>query len=105
MEITGNIKVIQETTGTTKAGKQWSKKTMVLTTDGDYPQSIPVDFLNDKTAILENFSEGDRVKVGINLRGSEYNNKYYVSLNGWKVAFDNEVTNTEQNQAREEIPF
>ena len=39
MEITGNIKLIQDVeSGTSKAGNEWSKRTIVVTTVEKYPQ-------------------------------------------------------------------
>ena len=71
MEITGNIKQIQElVTGTSKAGKEWSKQTVIVTTADKYPQDIPVDFMGDSVEQLNNFQEGNPVTVAINLRGS-----------------------------------
>ena len=110
MEITGNIKQIQElVTGTSKAGKEWSKRTIIVTTTDKYPQDIPVDFLGDSVEQLNDFQEGNPVIVGINLRGSEYNGRHYVSISGWKLSNTiGNVTNAEQNPAREvaaDLPF
>ena len=110
MEITGNIKKIQElVTGTSKAGKGWSKRTIIVTTADKYPQDIPVDFMGEGIEQISNFQEGNPVTVGINLRGSEYNGKHYVSVGGWKISNTiGNVTNTEQNPAREttaDLPF
>ena len=40
---------------------------------------------NNETFLLDAFNEGDAVSVGINLRGSEYNGKYYLNAQGWKI--------------------
>ena len=46
MEITGNIKLIQDTeTGTSKSGKEWAKRQLVVTTTEQYPQDIAIDFM------------------------------------------------------------
>ena len=110
MEITGNIKLISETeTGTSKAGKTWTKRQLVVTTNETYPQDIAIDFMGDKTSLLNNFQVGNPVSVSINIRGQEYNGKYYNSINGWKIAnYIGNVTNSEQQPAREEtadLPF
>jgi len=110
MQITGNIKQIQElVTGTSKAGKQWTKKTIVITTADKYPQDIPVDFLGESVEQINNFQVGNPVTVDINIRGNEYNGKYYVSINGWKISNTvGNVTNSEQNPSRElevDLPF
>ena len=110
MEITGNIKLIQDVeSGTSKAGNQWQKRSILLTTEGDYSQDLPIDFWGKSVSALENFQEGNPVKVHINLKSRENNGKHYPSINGWKI--ENHmpnVNNTDQNPAREEtadLPF
>ena len=99
MEITGNIKLIQDVeSGTSKAGNEWSKRTIVVTTAEKYPQDLAIDFLGDKISQINNFQVGNPVTVGINLRGKEYNGKYYTSINGWKIAATvGNITNEQQN--------
>jgi len=110
MEITGNIKLIQDLqTGTSKAGNEWQKRTFVVTTNEKYPQDIAIDLLGDNVKLINNFAVGNPVSVSINLRGNEYNGKYYNSLVGWRVANHiSNVGNEQQNPAREEtadLPF
>ena len=110
MEITGNIKLINETeTGTSKAGKEWAKRQIVVTTSETYPQHIAIDFMGDKITQINNFEVGNPVVVSINIRGNEYNGKHYNSINGWKIANSiGQVNNTEQNPSREQtadLPF
>lgn len=83
MELTGKIKVIKDTevVGT----KGFQKRLFVVETDEKYPQQIPLEFVKDKVDLLDNFSVGQQVKVEFNLRGNEYNGRYYVSLQAWKI--------------------
>jgi glucan biosynthesis protein len=105
MEITGNIKLITETeTGTSKAGKEWAKRQIVVTTNETYPQDIAIDFMGDKITQINNFEVGNPVTVSINIRGNEYNGKYYNSINGWKIANTiGQVNNNDQQPAREKV--
>ena len=82
MDIQGKIKIIGELQ-TFDSG--FSKLQIVVTTAEQYPNDLPIDFLKDKTDILQNYNVGDDVKIGINLRGSEYEGKYYASIIGWKI--------------------
>lgn len=104
MELRGTIKLITEPT---KVSDKLTKQQMVLTIDEDtkYPQNIAVEFMNKNIDILKKHQAGEKVSVGINLRGNEYNGKYYNNIVGWKVAtiLNNEVTNAQQNPAREEV--
>ena len=82
LQLTGTIKVIFQTE-TYPSG--FSKREFVVTTKEQYPQDIKIELVKDKTAILDSFSEGQEVTVHFNLKGNEFNGKYYVSLQGWKV--------------------
>ena len=84
MEITGKIKLIGETETVGSAGT-FKKRLIVISTEEQYPQHVPIDFVQDKTSILDKYQVGEEVKVSVNVRGNEYNGKYYVSLNGWKI--------------------
>jgi len=101
MEITGTIKVLGNSE---KVSDKLTKMQIVLTTDEQYPQDLAIEFLNDKIDTLKNFKVGDKVVIGINLRGREYNGKYYNNIVGWRVAAElTEVTNNQQQPAREVI--
>ena len=101
MELQGTVKKIGETQ-TFASGFQ--KKELVLLTEEQYPQPIQIDFLSDKIDLLNNVSEGEIVKVGINIRGREWTNpqgevKYFNSINGWRIEkVSGENTNTEAPQ-------
>ncbi len=79
----------------------YKKQTLVVDTGGKYPQKIAIDFGREKIDLISNLTEGQEVTVGVNFRGSEYNGKYYVSLNGWKVDAGKAVENDDDQG----IPF
>ena len=83
MEITGTIFSIGATQ--TIGEKGFKKRQLVVTTTENYPQNLPIEFTQDKCAVLDNYLEGQSVTVGINLRGSEYNGRHYLSAQGWKI--------------------
>ena len=99
MELTGKIKLIGETQsfGT----NNFKKRELVLETFEQYPQPIMVEFVQDKTEILNKYSEGQEVKIGINLRGREWVNpqgetKYFNSIQGWRIeALEKAPTNAQ----------
>jgi len=83
MEITGKIKLIGQVE-TFDSG--FTKRQLVVTTAEQYPQDLAMDFIKDKTSLLDSFQPGQDVTVAINLRGNEYNGKYFVNLNGWRIS-------------------
>ena len=64
----------------------FSKRVLVINTGGKYPQTIPVEFHKDKAELLTGLSKGQDVTASVNLRGNEYNGKYYVNLSCWKLS-------------------
>jgi hypothetical protein len=66
---------------------QLRKKAIVVEeiSDREYKGSVVVDFYGDKCDLLNGFKVGDQVKVGLNFRAREYNNKRYNGISGWKV--------------------
>jgi len=88
MEVQGKIKVIGETQ--TFGSNGFRKREVVVTTSEQYPQSIMVEFVQDKTDLLNNFGVGQDVKININLKGREWTNpqgevKYFNSIQGWRI--------------------
>lgn len=88
MEVQGTIKTIGQTE--TFGNNGFQKREVVITTSEQYPQTLPVEFIQDKTGLPDNFSVGQEVKIGINLKGKEWANpqgvtKYFISLQGWKI--------------------
>jgi hypothetical protein len=83
MEVVGKIIVIGDVE--TFGAKGFKKRQLVVETDSKYPQSIPIDFTQDKVVILDNYKLGDFVTVDINIRGSKWNERYFVNLDGWKI--------------------
>ncbi len=82
-DLTGKIKLIQDPK-TFDSG--FTKREMVVTVeDGKYPQDINLEFVQDKVALLENLQPGQEVTVSFDIRGREYNGRYYNNLQGWKV--------------------
>ena len=88
MEVTGKIKLIGETK--TFGTGNFAKRDLVVTTEEQYPQMILIEFVQDKTDLLNNFKIDDNVKVSINLRGREWINpegvaKYFNAIQGWRI--------------------
>ncbi len=88
MEVQGKIKLIGETQ--TFGANGFRKREVVVTTEEQYPQPIMVEFIQDKTDLLDNFKVGQDVKISINLKGREWvspqgETKYFNSVQGWRV--------------------
>jgi hypothetical protein len=109
------IGTLQSFTETQKF-KTSEKKSIIIKTDEKFPQELIIDFWkttrDDKILKLNNFSEGDKVKVYFNITGRSWqdsngNTKYFISLQGWSLAkYAGEVTSVEQSPDRDDdMPF
>jgi hypothetical protein len=82
LKLNGKIKLISDTQ-TWDSG--FSKREFVITTQEQYPQDIKLEFVKEKSSLLDSYKAGEDVEVAFNVRGSEYNGKYYVNLQAWKI--------------------
>ena len=66
---------------------KFSKREFVMTLDHNdkYPQHVPFQVSQDKCSLLDAFNVGDELKVHVNLRGNEWNDRYFVNLEAWKI--------------------
>lgn len=52
---------------------------------GQYDNFVKFQTTQDRTAIIDDLNEGDEVKVHFDLRGREYQEKYFTNLNAWRI--------------------
>jgi hypothetical protein len=69
---------------------QMQKQILVVETDAQYPQKLPIEFIKEKCDLLNNLQIGQQVKVSVNVRGNEYQDRNQVtrfglSFQGWKI--------------------
>ena len=84
LKLEGKIKLIFETQ-TFDSG--FTKREFVVTIPDDkYPQDLKIEVIKDKCSVLDKYNVGDDVAVSINLKGNEFNGKYYVVIQAWKIA-------------------
>ena len=72
----------------TSARGQWAKQEFILEfPDGNFTsQACFTAFGQDKVAELDKYQVGDRIKVSFNIRGREYNGRWYTDLQIWRIA-------------------
>lgn len=112
MQVTGTItKVLETQTGTSKAGKDWKKLSFVLTTTEEYNNLYCFDVFGDEK--VDNFTkynkEGDVVDVDFNVKTNEWKDKYFTSLDAWKIFksdnIDPSVIPTQEEAIKDDLPF
>lgn len=83
LEITGTLIVKEETQSYGQSG--FLKRKIVIETLDQYPQKIPIEFVQGKSDLPDPYNINEQVTVSYNLRGNEHNGNYYLSLQGWKI--------------------
>lgn len=88
MEVIGNLKSKFETQ---KVSDRFQKREFILTTEANtpYPQHVSFQVTQDKCPILDQFNDGDEIRVQFNLRGREWNGpqgiRYFNTLEAWRI--------------------
>jgi single-strand DNA-binding protein len=81
-EIDGIVEKIYDTEQKTDT---FQTREFVIRTEEQYTQFVKFQMTQDKCAMMNNFKEGDRIKVYFDLRGRQWQDKYFTNLNAWKV--------------------
>jgi hypothetical protein len=82
----------------------FEKREFVVETAEQYPQQVKFELKNDKTALIDDISEGEQIKVHFNINGREWNGKYFVNLQAWKIEAAEEATEKKTPSAPPSTP-
>lgn len=82
-EIVGKLHKKFETENKTDTFR--AREFVIETEDGQYPQMVKFQCVQDRTNIVDDVNEGDQIKVHFDLRGREWQGKYFTNLNAWRV--------------------
>ena len=71
----------------TQQVKETFKKREFVVEDqsGQYPNFIKFELIQDRVGLLDGFNEGDEVTVSFDLRGREWNDKFFTNLHCWRL--------------------
>lgn len=88
MEIQGRVKQIFPSQ--TMGQNGFEKRDLVIVTEETYPQTIIIQFTQQRCDLLDSLQVGQNVKVYINIKGREWTNpqgetKYFNTIEGWKI--------------------
>ena len=82
-DITGKLVKKYETE--TKGESFRVRDFVISNQDGQYENFIKFQCTQDRTAIIDDYNEGDEIKVHFDLRGRQWQDKYFTNLNAWRV--------------------
>jgi single-strand DNA-binding protein len=80
-KLAGRIILIAET----QIFPNFQKREFVIETADKYPQNVKFEATKEGCDRLDAYQVGDEIIVSYNIRGNEYNGKYYVSLTAWRI--------------------
>ncbi len=70
---------------TEKKTESFQAREFVIEVEGQYPQFVKFQLVQDRCSVIDNHNEGDTIKVHFDLRGREWQGKYFTNLNAWRV--------------------
>jgi len=85
---------------TEKKSESFSARDFVIEIeDGRFPQMVKFQLVQDKCALMDDYSEGDEINVEFDLRGREWNDKYFTNLNAWRIGLAESSGKGQEKQA------
>ena len=86
LELTGKIiQIMPETSGVSKAGKEWKKQEFIIETIETYPKKVALSMMGDKTNDLKRFPVGSMITASLNIESREYQGKWYTDVRAWRI--------------------
>lgn len=68
-----------------QVSEKMNLREFVLSIGDKYPQLVQFQAVNERVKFLDGAKPGQECEVKFDLRGREYNGKFYVSLNAWDI--------------------
>lgn len=68
-----------------KSASFQAREFVIEVADGKYPQLVKFQLVQDKCELADDYAEGDVVTVDFDLRGREWNGKYFTNLQAWRM--------------------
>ena len=103
------VKKLDIESGVSKAGKEWRKQSIVINNGSDYNPEVAISFFGDeKIEIVSGLNIGDDLSVGVNISSRAWKDKYFHSIDGWKVDLKGSAGSIPTNATLEEdngLPF
>ena len=82
-EITGRLHKKFDTENKTDSFQ--AREFVIVIDNSGYTNYIKFQLVQDRCALIDSYEEGQDIKVHFDLRGREWNDKYFTNLNAWRV--------------------
>lgn len=68
-----------------KSGSFQAREFVIEVESGQYPQLIKFQLTQDRCDLIDSYSEGEEIQVSFDLRGREWDGKFFTNLNAWRL--------------------
>lgn len=82
LQVTGELYKVFPTEQKTES---FQAREFVVLVPGNYPQYAKFQLTQDRTGLIDLYREGQEVTVHFDLRGREWEGKYFTNLNAWRI--------------------
>ena len=82
-EIVG--KLLRKYPTESKSDKFQAREFVIEIPSGQYPEFIKFQLTQERCGLLDSYNEGDEIKVHFELRGREWQGKYFTNLTCWRI--------------------
>ena len=84
---------------------KFAKREIVIESGDKYPEQIMLEFTQDKCDLLDSANIGDTALIAFNIRGREWNGKYFTRLEGWNIKIDQSTKTETLHEINDDLPF
>lgn len=90
-----------------QVSEKMNLREFVLSIGDKYPQLVQFQAVNERVKFLDGAKVGQECEVKFDLRGREYNGKFYVSLNAWdiRIASTASASKPISDEIDDDLPF
>ena len=68
-----------------KSGSFQAREFVIEVESGQYSQFVKFQLTQDRCDLIDSYSEGEEIQVSFDLRGREWDGKYFTNLNAWRL--------------------
>ena len=79
-----------------KSGSFQAREFVIEVESGQYSQLIKFQLTQERCDLIDSYSEGEEIQVHFDLRGREWDGKYFINLNAWRL---NRPSSTEKTDS------
>ncbi len=87
-----NGKLVRKYDIESKTASFQTREFVIEIQSGNYPEFVKFQTTQERCSVIDPYNEGDTIKVHFDLRGREWQGKYFTNLNAWRVEASSETT-------------